>query len=261
MSGLILEIWRASALVTGGASGLGLATVRLLHQRGAMLTIMDLPGSHGADIAEKLGPRARFVPGDVTNEQEVLEAVAVARGFGPLRALVHTAGRGGDRLRIVDRGGSPSDLASFAEVVRVNLIGTYNVLRLVASEMSRNQEFDCNVGRGACVLTASIAAFDGQVGQTSYAASKAGVHAMTLVAARDLASYRIRVNTIAPGVFDTPMLKRMRPGLRSTLETTVPFPKRLGYPEEFARLAVNILENDYVNGETIRIDGALRMPP
>ena len=254
-----MQLEGVSAIVTGGASGLGLATAAALVEQGASVTLMDLPGSGGEDAATGLGGGAAFAPGDVTSETDVAAAIERARARGPVRALVHCAGRGSDRLRIVDRESQPGALDSFAEVVRTNLVGTYNVLRLVAAEMSRNELV--GEGRGACVLTASVAAFDGQIGQTSYSASKAGVHGMTLVAARDLAAHAIRVNTIAPGTFDTPMLARLRPELREALAAQVPCPKRLGRPEEFAAMAVTLLTNDYVNGETVRLDGAIRMPP
>jgi NAD(P)-dependent dehydrogenase (short-subunit alcohol dehydrogenase family) len=244
-----------AALVTGGASGLGLATSGALTAVGANVTVLDLPDSWPADVARPGG----FVTGDVTVEDDVRRALAAARQTGPVRVLVHCAGRGSDRLRILDRERNPGDLDSFAVVVNTNLVGTYNVLRLSAAEMSGNDPIDGS--RGACVLTASIAAFDGQVGQTSYAASKAGVHGMTLVAARDLALHGIRVNTIAPGTFDTPMLARLRTDLRDKLAAQVPHPPRLGQPAEFAKLAVGILENEYLNGETIRLDGAIRMGP
>ncbi len=186
-------------------------------------------------------------------------ALATAAKSGPVRAVVHCAGRGGDRVRVIDKKGTPGDLGTFAEVVRINLIGTYNVLRLAAAQMSDNEPAEGE--RGAVVLTASVAAFDGQIGQTSYTASKAAVHGITLVAARDLASWGIRVNTIAPGVFDTPMLARLRADIREGLAATVPFPKRLGSAADYAQMAVSLLENGYVNGETVRLDGAIRMPP
>ncbi|MFC5751922.1 SDR family NAD(P)-dependent oxidoreductase [Actinomadura rugatobispora] len=249
-----MELQGVSAVVTGGASGLGLATVRRLLERGAKVTVVDRePDRPGLG----LDGRARLVTADVTAAGDVERAIEAARADGPVRVLVHCAGRGSDRLRIVDRSHAAGDLDVFAEVVHTNLVGTYNVLRLVAAEMSRNEP----VGgcRGACVLTSSIAAFEGQIGQTSYSASKAGVHAMTLVAARDLARYGIRVNTIAPGTFDTAMLGRLRPELRADLVSAIPYPARLGDPAEFGRMAVGVLENDYLNGETIRLDGAMRM--
>jgi NAD(P)-dependent dehydrogenase (short-subunit alcohol dehydrogenase family) len=240
-----------AALVTGGASGLGFATARLLASRGADVTVLDLPSSPGERAAEEIG--ARFVPADVT-DQAALEDV------GPVRAVVHCAGRGGDRLRIVDKLRQPGDLDSFAEVIRVNLVGTYNVLRLAAARMAGNEPGEAGE-RGAIVLTASVAAFDGQIGQTAYAAAKAGVHGMTLVAARDLASWGIRVAAIAPGVFDTPMVGRLRDDVRDSLASAIPHPKRLGDPDDYAHLAVSVLENPYLNGETIRLDGAIRMAP
>jgi NAD(P)-dependent dehydrogenase (short-subunit alcohol dehydrogenase family) len=220
---------------------------------------VDLPTSGGDDVAGKLGTAARFSPADVLDSEALQIVLDVAEGNGPLRAVVHCAGRGGDRLRILDKEGQPGDFDSFTEVVRVNLFGTYNVLRLSAARMAANDPIDGD--RGAIVLTASIAAFDGQIGQTSYTASKAAVHGMTLVAARDLASQQIRVNTIAPGTFDTPMLARLREDIRMDLAATVPHPKRLGEPADYAHLAVSVLENQYINGETIRLDGAIRMPP
>jgi NAD(P)-dependent dehydrogenase (short-subunit alcohol dehydrogenase family) len=258
-----MRLREVSALVTGGASGLGLATARRLLERGAYVTIVDRPESAGPDVAARLATEfdghARFAAADVTVEDDVQRAIDAASTDGPVRVLAHCAGRGSDRLRIVNRDHTAAELGSFVDVININLIGTYNVLRLVAAAMSRNEPVDG--GRGACVLTASIAAFDGQIGQTSYAASKAGVHGMTLVAARDLARHGIRVNTIAPGTFDTPMLARLRDDLRSALAAAVPHPSRLGHPTEFAHLAVSILENDYMNGETVRLDGAIRMPP
>jgi NAD(P)-dependent dehydrogenase (short-subunit alcohol dehydrogenase family) len=248
-----------SAVVTGGASGLGLASARALVARGAMVTLGDLEGSAGAEIAAELGGGTSFVPIDVTDEASLVPLFANARSRGVVRALVHCAGRGGDRTRILDREGSPSPLGTFEDVVRVNLFGTYNVLRIGAAEIAKSEPAEGE--RGACVLTASVAAFDGQIGQTSYSASKAAVHGMTLVAARDLASLGIRVNTIAPGVFETPMLGRLRDDIREALAASVPHPKRLGLPEEYAALAVALLENSYLNGETIRLDGAIRMPP
>lgn len=259
-----MRVQGLSALVTGGASGLGLATATLLAERGARVVLLDLPGSPGEDAAARIGPAARFVAGDVTDPDAVGTALDQAETNGPLRAVVHCAGRGGDRLRIIDKQRQPGDLASFEQVIRINLTGTYNVLRLAAARMSGNEpEDDGESGgeRGAFVLTASVAAFDGQIGQTSYTASKAAVHGLTLVAARDLASWQIRVNTIAPGIFDTPMLARLRDDIRAGLAASVPHPKRLGAAADYAHLAVSILENPYLNGETIRLDGAIRMAP
>jgi NAD(P)-dependent dehydrogenase (short-subunit alcohol dehydrogenase family) len=252
-----MNISGSSALVTGGASGLGLATARRIVDRGGNVVIADISEEQGAKAIAELGDSARFVHADVTDETAVTAALDAAPG--PLRFVVHCAGRGGDRTRIIGKDRIPGDLATFAEVVRVNLIGTYNVLRLAASRLSGNEIVDGD--RGAIVLTASVAAFDGQIGQTSYTAAKAGVHGITLVAARDLASWQIRVNTIAPGVMDTPMLGRLREDIREGLAASVPHPKRLGDPDDYARLAVEMLENPYLNGQTVRLDGAIRMAP
>ena len=248
-----------SALVTGAASGLGLATATRLIKAGAAVVLVDLPSSNGAEIAGELGGRARFAPADVNDTNAVNGALDAAVAHGPLRAVVHCAGRGGDRLRILDKQRQPADPDTFAEVVRVNLLGTYNVLRLSAARMAENEPLDGD--RGAIVMTASVAAFDGQIGQTSYTATKAAVHGITLVAARDLASWQIRVNTIAPGTFDTAMLARLREDIRVNLAESIPHPKRLGDPNDYAHMAVSLIENPFVNGETIRLDGAIRMAP
>ena len=248
-----------SALVTGGASGLGLATATELVSRGARVVLVDLPGSAGEEAARTLGDDAVFAPADILDEQAFGEALDAAEKLGTLRAVVHCAGRGGDRLRIVDKEGKPGDFDSFRNVVEINLFGTYNVLRLAAARMAANDLLDGD--RGAIVLTSSVAAFDGQIGQTAYTASKAAVHGITLVAARELASRQIRVNTIAPGTFDTAMLARLRDDVRGALASAVPHPRRLGAPEEYALMAVALLENSYMNGETVRLDGAIRMPP
>ncbi|MEV6336864.1 SDR family NAD(P)-dependent oxidoreductase [Nocardia vinacea] len=254
-----MHIDGSSALVTGGASGLGLATARRIIDRGGRVVLADISEEQGAKAVAELGDAAQFVRADVTDEAEISAALDAAEKSGPLRFVVHCAGRGGDRVRIIDRDRTPGDLATFAEVVRINLIGTYNVLRLAAARMAANEIVDGD--RGAIVLTASVAAFDGQIGQTSYTASKAGVHGITLVGARDLASWQIRVNTIAPGIMDTPMLARLREDIRESLAATVPHPKRLGEGDDYARLAVEMLENPYLNGQTIRLDGAIRMAP
>jgi NAD(P)-dependent dehydrogenase (short-subunit alcohol dehydrogenase family) len=254
-----LNLSGATALVTGGASGLGLAATLQLAAAGARVFIVDLVSSAGEAVAAEQGAAVSFVPADVTDPVALAAGIAEAEAAGPIRALVHTAGRGGDRARIVNRKGEPAPLDSFLEVLRVNLAGTYNVLRLVAASMAANTPLDGE--RGVCVLTASVAAFDGQIGQTAYAASKAGVAGMTLVAARDLATLGIRVNTIAPGTFDTPMLGRLSDDVRDTLAAAVPFPNRLGEPSEYGALALHLLQNAYLNGETIRLDGAIRMAP
>jgi NAD(P)-dependent dehydrogenase (short-subunit alcohol dehydrogenase family) len=251
-----------SALVTGGASGLGLATVKRLLAGGASVTIVDLPSSPGEEIAKSLGglgDKVRFAPADVTDESEMNAACDVAESFGPLRALVHCAGRGGP-VRLINKDGTPGSLETYENIIRINLIGTFNTVRLAATRMARN-EFTSEGERGVCVLTASVAAYEGQIGQIGYASSKAGVVGMTIVAARDLASKAIRVCTIAPGIFDTPMLARVSEDARRTLSASVPHPSRLGTPDEYAQLAMHILSNPMLNGETIRLDGALRMAP
>ncbi|MER7007890.1 SDR family NAD(P)-dependent oxidoreductase [Dactylosporangium sp. NPDC000555] len=254
-----MQLSESSIVVTGGSSGLGLATLRRLEQEGARVCIADLNPPAADDVA-RLDPTTVYVPADITDETAMTAVFDRAEAeHGPLRGLVHCAGRGGDRTRIVNRDGEPGSLETFAEVVRINLIGTYNVLRLAAARMVRTEPRDGE--RGAIVLTASVAAFEGQIGQTSYTAAKAAVHGMTIVAARDLANRLIRVNTIAPGVFDTPMLGRLRPDIRDGLEAMVPHPSRLGAPDDYAHLAVSILQNPYLNGETIRLDGAIRMAP
>lgn len=248
-----------TALVTGGASGLGLASVRRLLAGGARVVIADLPGSQGEAIARDLGEAVRFAQADVTSTTDMEAALDLAESLGPLRAVVHCAGRGGP-VRLVDKEGNPGSLETYESIVRINLIGTFNTLRLAAARMARN-ELTEEGERGVCVLTASVAAYEGQIGQIGYASSKAGVVGMTIVAARDLASKRIRVCTIAPGIFDTPMLARVPEPARIALGAAVPHPSRLGTPDEFAQLAMHILSNPMLNGETIRLDGALRMAP
>jgi NAD(P)-dependent dehydrogenase (short-subunit alcohol dehydrogenase family) len=248
-----------SALVTGGASGLGLATAKRLLAGGAFVTLVDLPSSPGEQVAKSLGDKARFAPADVTDEAQMNAACDVAESFGPLRALVHCAGRGGP-VRLINKDGTPGSLETYENIVRINLIGTFNAVRLAATRMARNDYTD-EGERGVCVLTASVAAYEGQIGQIGYASSKAGVVGMTIVAARDLASKAIRVCTIAPGIFDTPMLARVSEDARRTLGASVPHPARLGTPDEYAQLALHILANPMLNGETIRLDGALRMAP
>jgi NAD(P)-dependent dehydrogenase (short-subunit alcohol dehydrogenase family) len=247
-----------TALVTGGASGLGLATVKRLLAGGAKVVIADLPASQGQEIAASLGEDVRFAPADVTSEADMNAALDVAETLGPLRVLIHCAGRGGP-VRLIEKDGSPGSLSAYENIIRINLIGTFNTLRLAAVRMARNEPVDGE--RGVCVLTASVAAYEGQIGQIPYASSKAGVVGMTIVAARDLASKAIRVCTIAPGIFDTPMLARVSEEARKTLSASVPHPARLGAPDEYAQLALHIVGNAMLNGETIRLDGALRMAP
>ncbi|WP_063726723.1 SDR family NAD(P)-dependent oxidoreductase [Streptomyces sp. RTd22] len=251
-----MDVTSGSAVVTGGASGLGLATARRLVAAGVPTVLLDLPASDGKAVAADLGARAHFVPADVTDPDAVAEAVAAAEALGPLRTLVHCAGRGG-AMRVVERDGEPGSLDLYESVVRVNLIGTFNVLRLAAARMARNEPVDGE--RGVCVLTASVAAWEGQIGQLPYASAKAGVVGLTLVAARDLAGKLIRVCTIAPGLFDTPILARLPQRVRDSLSTMAPHPRRFGVPDEYARLALHIIDNPMLNGETIRLDGAIRM--
>ena len=244
-------------LVAGGASGLGEATARELAARGARVGILDLNEERGPQLAEELG--GLFAPADVTDEERVGAAVEEAvEAFGDLRLAVSCAGIGWAE-RTVGREG-PAKLAPFETVVRVNLIGTFNVLRLSAAAMAENEPGE-DGERGAVVMTASIAAFDGQIGQTAYSASKGGVVGLTLPAARDLARLGIRVCTIAPGLFDTPLLAGLPDEAREALGKQIPFPSRLGRPEEYAQLACQIAENGMLNGEVVRLDGALRMPP
>ncbi|MFJ9389062.1 SDR family NAD(P)-dependent oxidoreductase [Nocardioides sp. NPDC101246] len=244
--------------VTGGASGLGLATARRLLKEGGRVTLIDLPGSDGERVAAELGEYATFAPADVTDADQFAAALDIADAQGGLRGLVHCAGAG-RRMRILEKDGSAGSLEDFEFVVRLNLVGSFNALRLGAERMARLDVVDGE--RGAIVLTASVAAYEGQIGQINYTASKAGVVGMTLTAARDLASRHIRVCTIAPGIMDTPLLARLREDVRASLEATVPNPARLGHVDEFAHLAGTILENGYLNGETIRLDGAIRMAP
>ncbi len=252
-----MELNGIGALVSGGASGLGEATARALAARGARVAVVDLNEERGPGLAEEIG--GLFTAADVTDGERVGAAVDEAvEAFGGLRLAVSCAGIGLAE-RVVGKDG-PAPLAPFETVVGVNLIGTFNVLRLTAAAMAQNEPDD-EGERGAVVLTASIAAFDGQIGQTAYAASKGGVVGLTLPAARDLARLGIRVCTIAPGLFDTPLLAGLPEEARQALGDQIPFPSRLGRPEEYAQLACQIAENAMLNGEVIRLDGALRMPP
>jgi NAD(P)-dependent dehydrogenase (short-subunit alcohol dehydrogenase family) len=254
-----MQIEGITALVTGGASGLGRATVeRLIGSGAAKVVIADLPSSDGETVAKELGDTVQFVAADVRSPEDVTAAINAATESGPLRAVVHCAGRGGP-VRVVNKDGSPGSLETYSEVIGINLIGSFNVLRLAAAQMATNEPLDGD--RGVVILTASVAAFEGQIGQIPYASSKAGIVGMTIVAARDLASKAIRVCTIAPGTFDTPLLARVSDEVRASLAQTVPHPSRLGLPDEFARLALSIIDNGMLNGETIRLDGAIRMAP
>ena len=246
-----------AAVVTGGASGLGEATARALAERGAKVTIGDLNEEKGAALAGEIG--ATFLETDVTSAEEVEAAVAhAAGGDGGLRIAVNCAGVGWAERISHKRG--PHNLEMFEKVIQINLIGTFNALRHESAAMAQNEPTDAGE-RGVCVNTASIAAFDGQIGQVAYAASKGGVVGLTLPAARDLSGVGVRVNTIAPGLFDTPLLAALPQEARDALGQTIPFPKRLGLPSEYAQLAVHVVENVMLNGETIRLDGALRMAP
>jgi len=246
------------AIVTGGASGLGEATVRQWVHHGGMVVVVDLNEERGEALCAELGEQATFVKADVSNEEQVAAAVAKATARGRLRAAVSCAGIG-IGMRTIAKDGSPHDLGAFQKVIQVNLIGTFNLLRLAASAMSKNEPEDAE--RGVVVNTASVAAFDGQIGQVAYSASKGGIVGMTLPAARDLSKAGVRVVTIAPGTFDTPLLGMLSEEIRAALAATIPHPSRLGRPEEFGALVCHIVENGYLNGEVIRLDGALRMAP
>lgn len=252
-----MDIDGVSAIVTGGASGLGEATTRQLAGRGAHVVVLDMADDKGEPLAKEVG--GVFVHADVTNPDEVQAAVDAAVEMGPLRVLVNCAGIGWAQ-RTVDRSGAPHDLGVFEKVVSVNLIGTFNCIRLAASAMSATEPLEFGE-RGAIVNTASVAAFDGQIGQASYSASKGGVVGMTLPIARDLAAVGIRVNTIAPGLIDTPLLGLLPDPQKEALGQSVLFPKRLGTPADFASLATELVTNGYLNGETVRLDGGIRMPP
>ncbi|WP_460800964.1 SDR family NAD(P)-dependent oxidoreductase [Microbacterium sp. GXF6406] len=249
-----MQIQGTSALVTGGASGLGLATARALAASGAQVAILDLPSSPGADIAAEIG--GTFIAGDVTNAEDAAAAATAANQTAPLRIVVNCAGIA-PPAKVLDRDGNPADLAAFERIVRINLIGTFNVVSQAAAVMARGEGPD----RGVIINTASVAAFDGQIGQPAYSASKGGVHAMTLPIARELARHGIRVCTIAPGIMETPMLAGLPEAAQESLGQQVPYPARLGRPAEYAALVESIIANDYLNGETIRLDGAIRMAP
>jgi NAD(P)-dependent dehydrogenase (short-subunit alcohol dehydrogenase family) len=254
-----MQIERSGALVSGGASGLGEATARRLHADGAHLVIADLNEDRGRALAGELGERARFVVADVTDADAVQAAVSAAAAQPvPLRIAVSCAGIGGAGRVVGSKG--PHSLERFETVIRVNLVGTFNVLRLAAAAMAENEPTETGE-RGVCVNTASIAAFDGQIGQIAYSASKGAIVSMTLPAARDLAPLGIRVCAVAPGVFETPLLGNLPEDAIGALGTTVQFPNRFGRADEFAALVAHIVENEMLNGEVIRLDGALRMPP
>src|SRR5437867_8617954 len=254
-----MELRTVKAVVTGGASGLGRATAERLVAAGASVALLDRQASAGADVAKAMGQRAIFTPADVTSGDEVGAALQTAWDrFGGLDVLVNCAGIG-TAMKTVGRSG-PAKLEEFARVIQVNLIGTFNCIRLVAAAMGGNAP-GTDGERGVIVNTASVAAFDGQIGQAAYAASKGGIVGMTLPIARDLADLGIRVVTIAPGIFDTPLLGTLPEPIRASLAKQVPFPQRLGRADEYAALAVHIIENVMLNAETIRLDGAIRMQP
>jgi NAD(P)-dependent dehydrogenase (short-subunit alcohol dehydrogenase family) len=252
-----MDVKNSVALVTGGASGLGLATVEALLAAGAKVVILDLPGSPGEEVAARLGDQVLFAAADVRDEAAVTAALDVVAGFGDLRVLVNCAGTG-DAIKTVGKNG-PYPLDKFQRIIEINLIGSFNVLRLAAERMSKLEL----VGeeRGVIINTASVAAFDGQIGQAAYSASKGGIVGMTLPIARDLASINIRVMTIAPGLFNTPLLASLPEEARLSLGAQVPHPSRLGEPVEFGALAAHIVANPMLNGEVIRLDGAIRMAP
>jgi NAD(P)-dependent dehydrogenase (short-subunit alcohol dehydrogenase family) len=252
-----MDISGAVAFVTGGASGLGLATTEKLLDEGASVVIFDLPTSDGERVATKLGNKVRFAAGDVTDEATVTAALEGAAELGPIRVAVNCAGTG-DAIRVLGKQGV-YPLDKFVLIVNINLIGTFNVLRLAAERIAATEPVDGE--RGVIVNTASVAAFEGQIGQAAYSASKGGVVAMTLPIARDLASVLIRVMTIAPGLFDTPLLATLSDDAKASLGSQVPHPARLGDPSEFAALVSHIVANPVLNGEVIRLDGAIRMAP
>lgn len=255
-----MDLNGASAVVTGGASGIGEAAARQLAEKGARCVIADLNEDKGQAVASELG--GLFVKCDVSSEEDGQAAVAAASEMGPLRALVNSAGIG-MAARTVDRNNDPMEQSTFDLVIRINLLGSFNMLRLSAAAMAKTEALDEDGARGAIVNMASVAAFDGQIGQASYSASKGGIVGMTLPIARDLAAVGVRVNTIAPGLIDTPIYGEGEQSeqFKAHLGQSVLFPKRLGYGEELAFMVTELITNPYMNGETIRVDGGIRMPP
>jgi NAD(P)-dependent dehydrogenase (short-subunit alcohol dehydrogenase family) len=254
-----MKITDKVALVTGGASGLGLATVKQLLADGAQVVIVDLPSSNGKAVADELGAKTQFVPADVTDEEQVQAAVDAAAARGPLSVVVNCAGIA-NAIRVVAKDGSVFPLDAFKKIIEVNLVGTFNVIRLAGAKMIAETPVD-GEERGVIVNTASVAAFDGQIGQAAYSASKGGVVGLTLPIARDFAQHKIRVNTIAPGLFMTPLFQGLPEEAVKSLGAQVPHPARLGQPPEYAALVSHIVANVMLNGETIRLDGAIRMAP
>ncbi|MFD4250037.1 3-hydroxyacyl-CoA dehydrogenase [Amycolatopsis thermoflava] len=253
-----MDISGASAVITGGASGLGLATARELAKAGARVVLLDLPTSDGDRVAATFGGSAVFAPADVTDADAVSAAFDAAEALGPVRVVVNCAGIG-TPARVLTKDGKAAPLAAYRKIVDVNLVGSFNVLRLGAERMLHADP--AGEERGVIVNTASVAAFDGQIGQAAYSSSKGGVAGMTLPVARDLAQHRIRVVTIAPGLFDTPLMATLPEEARKSLGAQVPHPSRLGDPEEYASLVRHIVANPMLNGEVIRLDGAIRMAP
>ena len=254
-----MRLQNQTVLVTGGASGLGGATAEMIVAAGGRVIIADVNDAAGRTAAARLGASARFLRTDVTSEADVQQTIATAiKEFGAFTGLVNAAGIG-PAARVVGRDG-PMPLEQFARVIQINLIGTFNVVRLAAAAMMNNQAAPSGE-RGVIVNTSSVAAYEGQIGQAAYAASKGGVVSMTLPIARELARFGIRVMTIAPGIFDTPMLAAMPESIRESLGQQVPFPSRLGRPAEYAALVCHVFENEMLNGEVIRLDGAIRMAP
>ncbi len=254
-----MKIAGSTTVITGGASGLGRATAERLLGGGGRVALLDLPTSPGAQVAQAMGQDALFAACDVTKAEEVTAGLdAAIKRFGSVHALVNCAGIGTAEKTFGKRG--PADLGKFARTIQINLIGTFNCIRLAAAHIAQNQP-SADGERGVIINTASVAAFDGQIGQAAYSASKGGVVGMTLPIARDLAELGIRVCTTAPGLFDTPMMATLPEPARTSLGKQVPFPPRLGQPAEYAALAVHIMENVMLNGETIRLDGAIRMQP
>ena len=254
-----MQVEGAVALVSGGASGLGEAVARRLIAGGARVVIADVQRERGEALQRELGTGAEFVVCDVSREEQVAAAVERASALGPLRVLVSCAGVAPAK-RALDRSGAPHDLAIFQRTLEINVLGTFNLARLGAAAMVAGTEPESSGQRGVIVNTASIAAYEGQTGQVAYAASKGAIVAMTLPLARDLAQHGIRVCTICPGIMDTPLLAGLPEAARAGLSGVIPFPSRLGAPAEFAALVQHVIENDYLNGESIRLDGALRMP-
>jgi len=257
-----MELTNSSAIVTGGASGIGAAAARMLAKKGAKVVIADLQADKGEELAKEIG--GAFCKVDVTNTQDIVNAVEMARSMGPIRALVNSAGIGWAQ-RTVGKDGtleSAANLDAFKKVIAINLIGTFDCIRVVATAMSRNEPL-AHGERGAIVNIASVAAFDGQIGQASYSASKGGVVGMTLPVARDLAAVGVRVNTVAPGLIDTPIYGKgdASEAFKANLQKGVLFPQRLGSSDELASMVVECITNSYMNAETIRVDGGIRMPP